>query len=332
MDLATFAASWLISKKREVADSTYNRYETTLDLHIVPRLGAYFMDAVTHQDILKWRDEQLGKNSTINSRLQVLKVLFVAATVQLDLPKNPAEHVPALPEDECGYDEGRPNTLEAHELAAFLEATRTYRSRWFPLFATLAFTGMRVSEATALMWSDIHEGRDGVPGKIVVRRRHWRGHVRVKTKNKTIRSVPLPQELANILREHRRTLVAEQHPGLEEGWVFPAKVVPGRTGKIIIHSSVRNALLKVFANMEKEIEKAKSEGRVPPNGITEITVHGLRRTFNNLLRQQAAREVTKAITGHVTDKMLEHYSTVGMAEKSAAVGQVIALVRGTGTR
>lgn len=324
--LATFASSWLLSKKRVVKASTYSRYKTTLDLHIVPKLGAYFVDAITHADIVVWRDSfEDFENSTVNGCLRTLKTMFVAATVELDLPKNPAQHVPSLPMT-GGYDEDNPNSLEAHELAAFLDATKRHRPGWYPLFATLAFTGMRVSEATALKWSDVIDGTGDAPGKIIVRRSHWRGHVGTTKTGKT-RTVPLPQELASVLKDHRRALVAAQHPGLEEGWVFPARVLKNRTGKLIIHSSVRNALLKVFKGLADDIEEAKKKGTPAPHAVSAITVHGLRRTLNNLLRQHAAKEVTKAITGHVTDKMLEHYSTIGMGEKTAAVAQVIQLVR-----
>jgi hypothetical protein len=40
------------------------------------------------------------------------------------------------------------------------------------------------------------------------------------TKTRRSRSVPFPPELAQLLSDHRRTMVAEQHPGLEGGWVF----------------------------------------------------------------------------------------------------------------
>ena len=61
-------------------------------------------------------------------------------------------------------------------------------------------------------------------------------------------------------------------------------------------------------------------------GITKrVTVHGLRRTFNNLSRQVAGNIVTRAITGHVTEEMTEHYSHVDRAEKLRAADQVVAL-------
>jgi integrase len=57
-----------------------------------------------------------------------------------------------------------------------------------------------------------------------------------------------------------------------------------------------------------------------------FTVHGFRRTFNNIARQVAGEIVTRSITGHVTQAMTEHYSHVGREEKLAAAGSVVRLV------
>jgi hypothetical protein len=59
-----------------------------------------------------------------------------------------------------------------------------------------------------------------------------------------------------------------------------------------------------------------------------FTVHGFRRTFNNIARQVAGEIVTRSITGHVTQTMTEHYSHVGREEKLAAAGSVVRLVFG----
>ncbi len=54
-------------------------------------------------------------------------------------------------------------------------------------------------------------------------------------------------------------------------------------------------------------------------GITKrVTVHGLRRTFNNLSRQIAGNIVTRAITAHVTEEMTEHLGD--SAEKAVESG------------
>jgi hypothetical protein len=59
-----------------------------------------------------------------------------------------------------------------------------------------------------------------------------------------------------------------------------------------------------------------------------FTVHGFRRTFNNIARQVAGEIVTRSSTGHVTQAMTEHDSHVGREETLAAAGSVVRLVFG----
>jgi hypothetical protein len=58
-----------------------------------------------------------------------------------------------------------------------------------------------------------------------------------------------------------------------------------------------------------------------------FTIHGLRYTFTDLVRlANVDAVVQRALTGHVTEEMQRHYSTIGLAEKRAAVAGVLRLV------
>ena len=99
-----------------------------------------------------------------------------------------------------------------------------------------------------------------------------------------------------------------QHRGLANGWCFPSK-----TGGLQRPSS----LTKCFATGLKLAGIKKG-----------LTPHGLRRTFVDLNRLAGVTGlVTKSLTGHATDRMLEHYSTAALAEQRHAVGTVIDLVK-----
>jgi integrase len=103
--------------------------------------------------------------------------------------------------------------------------------------------------------------------------------------------------------------MARQHPGLAQGWVFSDD-----NGGLLRKNYLRLPLERVVKRV----------------GINRrFTVHGFRRTFNNIARQVAGEIVTRSITGHVTPAMTEHYSHVGREEKLAAAGSVVRLVFGT---
>lgn len=118
-------------------------------------------------------------------------------------------------------------------------------------------------------------------------------------------------ELAAVLKDHRAALLKSQAPGLAQGWVFPS--------------------------LDGKLRYAGSLGRcwracLKACGIKRrFTVHGLRRTFNDLARRAGVDPVViRSITGHVTERMREHYSTVGLDEKLAAIASVVRLIPRSG--
>jgi integrase len=57
-----------------------------------------------------------------------------------------------------------------------------------------------------------------------------------------------------------------------------------------------------------------------------FTQRGMRRTFNDLARAANVEWlVTKSISGHATDRMVEHYSTVSGAEQRESIAKVVGL-------
>lgn len=301
MRLRDYARSWLRGKRRSLKISTLERYATALDLHILPMLGEYFVDAISPRDVLAWRDRQKGKASTINTRLRVLKTLLADAERDLDLSRSPAARISALTEKPAHTDD-EPNLLSADQLRALLDAAKRVVPDYAIIFQTMALTGMRTGEVLALDWTDIDEDN----GLIRVRRSHHRKRVGT-TKTGKSRTVALPPELQDALREHRRKLIADQAAGVDSGWCFPSA-----TGELRHHSTIRKPLQQACAEAGIEIR---------------FTPHGFRRTFNNLLRQVTTGTVQRSLTGHSTERMSEHYSHVSMEEKKAAVDGVLRMVR-----
>lgn len=299
--LAVYAESWIASKALRLKPSTATWYAQRLDDHVLPVLGDFFLDKISHENI-RVLQAGLAKKmaaSSVNGVMAVVKMLVGDAVAEFDLPRNPTQRLQALPVRT--WDDENPNILSAEELGRVLDWVKAKAPQHYPLVATLALTGLRIGEASALKWEDIEEEA----GLIRVRRAHWRGRVSTTKTGKT-RSVPLVPELSVVLREHHRRLVVEKAPGLGEGWMFPSSV-----GKLHSKEMLRGPLRKALKDVGIE---------------RRFTIHGFRRTFNNLSRRVAGEIVTRSITGHVTQSMTEHYSHVDGAEKLAAAGQIVRLV------
>ena len=308
-----YAQSWMKSKALKLDPGTARTYADALDLHILPTLGDFFYDALTKRDIQAWVDESLmsvrvlrngtqrpyARNS-VHGWFRVLRTMTRDALDDLLLDRDPTRRI-SFPE---APDPAERNALTSDELARFLRAMREGHPHHFALTAMLAFTGLRFCHASALQWADWDEQRE----VIYVKRKQVQRRVgKVSRKKRAPREVPVEPELATILREHRQRMLAEQAPGLADGWMFPSKA-----GTLRAPSSLYKAWQRCLEAVEIE---------------RRFTVHGLRYTFTDLVRRAKADAVVRrALTGHVTESMQDHYSSVHLDEKRSAVASVHKLV------
>ena len=110
-------------------------------------------------------------------------------------------------------------------------------------------------------------------------------------------------KVVEALNNHRAILTNQQHPCLISNLIFPENCNAYTTSCNCyrVPSSIRKALDKVCK--EAGIKK-------------RITPHSMRRTFNNLQRQAGVNSIAlRALTGHSSEKMTEHYSNVNIEEK-----------------
>lgn len=309
MTVKTFAHSWLATKleRADLEPSTAARYAYALDLHVIPALGDAHLDSLEVRDVERWLASQTSKYAarTANSWLRVLRSVLADAERQGLVTRNVARNVRALrertPEEE--------NSLTAEELRKVLKECRAHYPQHYTLVLTLAFTGCRWGEATALRWDDLEVAEK--TGALRIVRSQWRGHVK-ETKTGKARVVPFPPEFVAAFREHRALLASAKNPGLAAGWCFPSA-----NGELLDNGRL--------AEPWKRMLRAAGIRR-------RVTVHGLRRTMTDLLRLASVDWVTAAaVIGHDADRMRQHYSTVRTEEARAAGERVLRLVHSSPT-
>ena len=128
-------------------------------------------------------------------------------------------------------------------------------------------------------------------GKLLVRRSQTLGdEVMRTTKQKRRYSIDLPEEAIKVLRWHVETqLVTPEQQ--DSDLLFPSTTGGFRASTV---------LNKPLADVAEQIGLGK-----------RFTQRGLRRTFQDLARAANVEAVvTRSISGHATEKMQEHYSTV----------------------
>ena len=140
--------------------------------------------------------------------------------------------------------------------------------------------------------------------KLLVRRSHTLGdEVMNTTKQRVKYRIHLPEEAVKVLSWHVETQL-ETAEMKESELLFPA-IAGGHRSPSVLN--------KPFEEVSRAIGLKK-----------RFTQRGLRRTFNDLARAaQVEGVVTKSISGHVTDRMRERYSTVAPIEQRASIAKVI---------
>ena len=322
---AEFAAS-LFERKvttREIKSArSRERWKYTLEHLIagsdnVPGFGEMFVDQMQVVHVLNWKTGiarliAAGSYSptTANGWLAILRVIAKAAKRELALPIDATEGVTYFDTSEhATYTEEEPNALRPDRVSEFLACMReVYPSHYAMTFLGFA-TGLRPSSMRPLRRRGAAPDVRWDEGVILVRRSHSLGdEVMDTTKTKLRQRISVPPEVIQVLANHVQTQLTTPEQ-LASELLFPAA-----NGGFLTEHCLRKPFAKVGALIGLEMS---------------FTPRGLRRTFNDLARTAKVETlVTKSISGHLTDRMREHYSTVHPVEQRESIGAVLRLVKG----
>jgi hypothetical protein len=143
-------------------------------------------------------------------------------------------------------------------------------------------------------------------GELLIRRSATLGIVNERTKTKRRLRIPLPSALVDILRWQSDAL--PKGPMRESELLFPSK-----TGE-----------LRASSVLDKPIRDIAEAAKIQKH----LTPKLMRRTFQDLSRAAQVHDfVTRAISGHATSAMHEHYSSVAASEVREGLARVISLAR-----
>ena len=144
--LREHALSWLRSKLPGWAPSTRKTNADVLEDHLLPALGDVYLDAMDGSDLAAWRDGMPGKPVTVNTRLRIAKTMLNAG-LRAGVIDRPfwLDVAPLAVSRRKAATEGA--SLTAAELGQLLAWVRKQRPQWWPLVATMGWTGLRFGDA-----------------------------------------------------------------------------------------------------------------------------------------------------------------------------------------
>lgn len=204
------------------------------------------------------------------------------------------------------YTEEEPNALLPIEVAGYLARFREVYPQHYAMLYLGMVTGLRPSSLRPLRRSGDNPDVEWGTGRLRVRRSHTLGdEVMNTTKQKRRYNIALPPEAIEVLRWHVATQLRTPEQ-LASDLLFPAVTGGFRAPSV---------LNKPMGEVAEALELGK-----------RFTQKGLRRTFNDLARAAKVEDVvTRSVSGHLTEEMQAHYSTVARDEQREALGRVVAL-------
>ena len=289
------AKEWMAANQARWSKSNISIQELNLK-HLNVHFASMLLADITSQHIGKYqgaRQKDGVSNRTINMEVSTLRMMMKAARLWASV----SEEVRMLPER---HDIGK--ALSPDEEKRLLEACRkSAQPALYPAVVIFCNTGLRNAELRCAKWNQVD---------------FLRAEFRVgkaKTEGSEGRIIPLNQTALSAFQEWKN-----RWPGAKpEDFVFPSeKLVYRGSGSpesgVMVPYAVDPG--KPLGGWKKAWTTAKKLAGV------ECRIHDLRHHFISALAQTQTPDATiQAISGHLSRKMLEHYSHVRLEAKRQAV-------------
>ena len=259
--------------------STLRDYEGILNNHVLPEIGKKPVNEITRmmvkQALMKKINQGYANSTVIHMKNAISGVLNLALDDEV-ISVNPAHNIGKIfkkTQAKLSFD---PYTLE--ELKIFLDTIKQEFPIHYPIFLTMARTGIRFGECLGLQWKDI----DFENRFINIERGLSKGKIETPKSGQS-RKVDMSRQLTQVLKELRHQRKVDT---LKKGWSgMPEWVFISGNGNSYHESYTRRIFYKA-------IKKA---------GLRKIRVHDLRHTYATL-------RITKGDNVADVSKQLGHHS------------------------
>lgn len=204
-----YAREWIDAYAGRTAhglrESTRREYRRVIEVRAIPFFGRLRLSEIDGRDVARYvahvADSGVSRDTT-RLALAPVRALFGTAFEQGLVRVNVAAGV-RIPASTAPPREDRPKALTEKQLGEVIANADT---RYRLLIWLLADTGLRVGEAVALTWNDVHLE----PQRLSVRRRYYRGSVGPPKSRFGRRDIPLSKALTQALWRARQQSRGEE--------------------------------------------------------------------------------------------------------------------------
>lgn len=293
--------------KRGLKDNTFQNYQFLYNQYVVPRFGKQKISTLVKSDVKRFYntlvDERGLSIATVDGIHTVLHQVLEMAVDDCYIRRNPADNIMKELKQVLSLKTEKRRALTKQEQDLFLDYLRhsPQYQHWYPVFAVMLGTGMRVGEAVGLRWCDIDldEGFIDVNHTLVYYRHAVNGcycNVHSPKTANSVRQIPMLTLVRDAFLQEKRYQA--------ENNIRCSSTVDGYTDFIFVNrfgnpqhqGTLNKALRRIIRDCNDEILQKAPEN---PLLLPHFSCHILRHTFTTRLCEAGVNvKVIQDTLGH----------------------------------
>ncbi len=293
--------------KRGLKDNTFQNYKYMYEQFVKPDLGNTRVSQLKKSDVKRFynmlADERALKVSTIDSIHTVLHQVLDMAVDDAYLRNNPSDNVLKELKQAHNFDTEKRKALTVAEQELFLDFLRRNHqyNHWYPIFAVMVGTGLRVGEVTGLRWCDIDlkENLIDVNHTLVYYNHAENGcyfNINTPKTKAGVRNVPMLEFVKQAFIEERKYQMANGIRCSVKIDGYTDFIFVNRFGAAQHQGTLNKALRRIIRDCNDEVLERNEEN---PVLLPRFSCHSLRHTFTTRMCEAGVNiKVIQDALGH----------------------------------
>ncbi len=293
--------------KRGLKDNTFQNYKYMYEQFVKPDFGNTRVSQLKKSDVKRFynmlADERALKVSTIDSIHTVLHQVLDMAVDDAYLRNNPSDNVLKELKQAHNFDTEKRKALTVAEQELFLDFLRRNHqyNHWYPIFAVMVGTGLRVGEVTGLRWCDIDlkENLIDVNHTLVYYNHAENGcyfNINTPKTKAGVRNVPMLEFVKQAFIEERKYQMANGIRCSVKIDGYTDFIFVNRFGTAQHQGTLNKALRRIIRDCNDEVLERNEEN---PVLLPRFSCHFLRHTFTTRMCEAGVNiKVIQDALGH----------------------------------
>lgn len=293
--------------KRGLKDNTFQNYKYMYEQFVKPDFGNTRVSQLKKSDVKRFynllADERALKVSTIDSIHTVLHQVLDMAVDDAYLRNNPSDNVLKELKQAHNFDTEKRKALTVTEQELFLDFLRKNHqyNHWYPIFAVMVGTGLRVGEVTGLRWCDIDlkENLIDVNHTLVYYNHAENGcyfNINTPKTKAGVRNVPMLEFVKQAFIEERKYQMANGIRCNVKIDGYTDFIFVNRFGAAQHQGTLNKALRRIIRDCNDEVLERNEEN---PVLLPRFSCHSLRHTFTTRMCEAGVNiKVIQDALGH----------------------------------